>query len=36
MQRGMVGHAQIATQPNQAARKRGFHQGLPGWVDECT
>ena len=32
----MVAHAQIASEPDQATRKRGFHQGLPGWINQCT
>ena len=32
----MVTHAQVAPQPDQATRKRGFHRGMPGWVKQCT
>ena len=32
----MVGHAQVASQPDQTTRKRGFHQGLPGWINQGT
>jgi len=32
----MVTHAQVTSQPDKAAGKRGCHQSLPGWIQHCT
>ena len=32
----VVTHTQIAPQPDQATRKRGFHRGMPVGVKHCT